>query len=61
VHPHASAIDSDLPVPPQRTHLMLASRASWVEPCVGPDDRQFEGYPDEGIADWHRRMGLGRP
>jgi hypothetical protein len=29
VHPFASAIDTDLPVPPERTHLMLGSKASW--------------------------------
>jgi hypothetical protein len=58
VHPFASAIDSPLPIPPERTHLMLASKASWVEPQVGPDDRQFAGYPDESISAWHERLGL---
>jgi hypothetical protein len=58
VHPFASAIDTELPVPPERTHLMLGSRASWVEPQVGPGDKQFEEYPDESIAEWHKRHGL---
>lgn len=58
VHPHASAIDTDLPVPPERTHLMLGSKANWVEPCVGPRDKTFDAYPDESLADWHRRLGL---
>ena len=58
VHPFASAIDSDLPKPPERTHLMLASKASWVEPAIGPQDQQFPGYPDEAISDWHERLGL---
>jgi hypothetical protein len=58
IHPHASAIDTPLPVPPERTHLMLGSRASWVEPCVGPNDKTFDEYPDESIADWHGRLGL---
>ena len=58
VHPHASAIDTDLPAPPERTHLMLGSKASWVEPCLGPEDRSFERYPDESLAEWHRRLGL---
>ena len=31
VHPHASAVDTDLPIPPERTHLMVGSRANWVE------------------------------
>jgi hypothetical protein len=25
---------------------------------LGPDDKQFDGYPDESIADWHIRLGL---
>jgi len=58
LHPHASAIDTDLPVPPERTHLLLGSKASWVEPCVGPKDKTFDGYPDESLAAWHRRLGL---
>ncbi|WP_111431341.1 GFA family protein [Rhodobacteraceae bacterium DSL-40] len=58
LHPHASAIDTELPVPPERTHLMLGSKAGWVEPCVHEGDRLFEGYPEESIADWHQRLGL---
>lgn len=58
VHPHASAIDTDLPVPPESTHLMLASKASWVQPQLGPDDRCFDRYPDESLAQWHQRLGL---
>ncbi len=58
VHPHASAIDTPLPVPPERTHLMLGSKAAWVEPCLGPRDKAFDGYPDESLAEWHRRLGL---
>ena len=60
LHPHASAIDTALPVPPERTHLMLADRAPWVEPCLGPHDRTFDGYPDESLAEWHDRLGLAR-
>jgi hypothetical protein len=60
VHPHASAIDTELPTPPESTHLMLASRAAWVEPQIGPDDRCFDKYPDESLAQWHQRLGLQR-
>ncbi len=60
VHPHASAIDTDLPTPPEHTHLMLASKASWVEPCIREHDRTFDGYPEESIAAWHQRLGLER-
>jgi hypothetical protein len=58
LHPFASAIDTELPVPPERTHLMLGSKASWVEPALGPHDKQFDRYPDESIAAWHERLGL---
>ena len=58
VHPHASAIDSELPVPPERTHLMVGSKATWVEVHESPRDKVFDGYPDESIASWHQRLGL---
>ena len=59
LHPFASAIDTDLPTPPQRTHLMLAYKASWVPVQVGPGDLSFDEYPEESLAQWHRRLGLG--
>ena len=45
-------------MPPERTHLMLGSKAPWVEPCLGPNDKTFDRYPDESLAAWHRRLGL---
>ena len=59
VHPHASAIDTELPVPPERTHLMVGSKASWVPLHEGPADKVFDRYPDESLAAWHERLGLG--
>jgi len=61
VHPHASAIDTELPVPPERTHLMVGSKAPWVELCQGRNDKVFDRYPDESIASWHKRLGLEDP
>lgn len=58
VHPSASAIDSPLPVPPERTHLMLGSKADWVQVRADPQDKRFERYPEESIAQWHQRLGL---
>ena len=58
VHPFASAVDTPLPVPPVRTHLMLRYKASWVEPAIGPDDLTFDLYPEESIEQWHKRHGL---
>ena len=60
VHPHASAIDTALPTPPERVHLMLGSKAAWVRPEVGKHDQMFDAYPHESIADWHSRLGLAK-
>lgn len=58
VHPFASAIDTALPVPPERTHMMLGSKPAWVEVQAGPQDHLFEGYPQETLAEWHLRLGI---
>ncbi|MFL1386209.1 GFA family protein [Pseudomonas tritici] len=60
IHPFASAIDTPLPVPPTHTHLMLGSKAPWVEVARRKGDLQFEEYPEESIAQWHERHGLTR-
>lgn len=58
VHPHASAIDTPLPVPPKHWHMMLLSSANWMEPEIKPGDAQFETYPSESLATWHARLSL---
>lgn len=58
VHPHASAIDTPLPTPPEHVHCLLGSKASWVEVEGGPDDPRFEHYPDVSLAQWHEAHGL---
>lgn len=58
IHPFASVIDSELPAPPETTHIMLTSKAAWVEPCVHDGDKVHDEYPDESLADWHKRQGL---
>jgi hypothetical protein len=60
VHPFASAIDTELPVPPERTHIMLGSKASWVPVHADQRNQTFDDYPDESIAAWHERLGLER-
>jgi len=57
-HPFASAIDSDLPEPPELVHLMLDFKPGWVVPQIGPNDRCFNRYPEQSIEDWHRSRGL---
>jgi hypothetical protein len=58
LHPVASAIDTELPVAPERVHMMLGSKATWVEPDDRPGDGCFETYPEQSIADWHKTRGL---
>ncbi|WP_426415372.1 GFA family protein [Aestuariirhabdus sp. LZHN29] len=60
LHPFASAIDSELPEPPQTTHLMLASKCGWVAVESHGEDKRFQQYPDESLAQWHERHGLTR-
>jgi hypothetical protein len=56
VHPFASCIDTELPVPPEKTHIMLEFKAPWVKPDFGARDKKFKRYPKEAIADWHERV-----
>jgi hypothetical protein len=58
IHPFASAIDTPLPAPPEITHMMVGSKASWVEVEKKPDDKVFDGYPEESLADWHQRVNM---
>ncbi|MEH6402503.1 MAG: GFA family protein [Sneathiella sp.] len=58
LHPHAGAIDTDLPKAPEHTHLMLGSKSPWVPVNTAPKDQCFDEYPSESIAAWHERLGL---
>ncbi|MFP8968339.1 GFA family protein [Pokkaliibacter sp. CJK22405] len=58
VHPHASAIDTPLPTPPEVVHLMLGSKPEWVQVDQSLVHQNFEEYPEESIADWHQKRGL---
>ena len=58
VHPFASAIDTELPVPPSEVHLMLKFKPEWVKPDFGKGDAKFQFYPKLSIEDWHRKHGL---
>lgn len=60
VYPFASAIDTRLPVPPERQHVFLGSKASWVEVPKGSRHKHFAKFPREAIIDWHRKRGLAR-
>ena len=58
IHPFASAVDSELPVPPERVHLMLRFKADWVRPRFGRRDKRFGLYPEQSIEDWHKSRDL---
>lgn len=58
VHPFASAVDTPLPIPPERVHILLDSKANWVEAPDGPHEVQFDHYPELSIEDWHKSHGL---
>lgn len=60
IHPFASAIDTNLPIPPERTHLMNDFKPSWVADAVSVQDKIFGEYPDESIAEWHERLKLAQ-
>lgn len=55
VHPHASAIDTPLPVPPENAHILLDSKANWVVMEGKRGDPRFDSYPDFSLAEWHAR------
>ncbi len=58
VHPFASAIDTPLPEAPEQVHMMLESRANWVRVDATEGEQQFEHYPSQSLAEWHREHGL---
>lgn len=58
IYPVAGAIDTELPTPPTRVHMMTDSKASWVEVESSEDDVCFTGYPEESIAAWHAERNL---
>jgi hypothetical protein len=61
VYPFASAIDTPLPQPIEEVEIMLDYAAPWAEIPKGPGHAHFDEYPDEGIADWHRKRLLDVP
>ncbi len=58
VHPHASAIDTPLPVPPENVHCLVDSKASWMSVEGQPADPRFGHYPSMSLAQWHDSKGL---
>ena len=55
VHPHAGGVDTELPKPPDVTHMMLEFKPEWVDAHIRPADDNFDDYPRESLAEWHKR------
>jgi hypothetical protein len=58
IHAFASAIDTPLPKPPERAHIMLDSAVSWADVPEGQGHALFREYPDASLEEWHERRGL---
>lgn len=58
IHPLASVIDTELPKPPHKVHILLDSKAEWVVPDIKPCDKEFSGYPEQSIEDWHKKLKI---
>ena len=58
VHPHASAIDTPLPKPPEVVEAGLAFAANWVDVPTGRGHLHCATWPAESLEDWHKRHRL---
>lgn len=58
IYPFASAIDTELPKPPEKMHMMLDSAANWCEIPRGKHDVHYSDYPSVSIENWHKKHGL---
>ena len=58
VYPFASAIDTELPEPPERVHVFTADAPAWARPAPSTSDLAVERNTPESIESWHRRHGL---
>jgi hypothetical protein len=61
LHPHASAIDTPLPKPPEVFEIGLAWAPDWIDVPLRRGHVRFEHMPDESLEEWHRRHRLLSP
>lgn len=57
-HPYACVIDTELPIAPAHTHMMLNYKPGWVQLVDSASDKCFDEYPDESLNQWHQRMHM---
>jgi hypothetical protein len=55
IFPHASAIDTRLPKPPEVVEASLASAANWVDVPKGKKHVHCRQWPGESLKEWHER------
>ncbi|CAG9168669.1 GFA family protein [Cupriavidus respiraculi] len=58
LYPHASAIDTPLPRPPEVVEASLESVAPWVDVPRGKGHVHCDTWPEESLAEWHARHGF---
>ena len=58
IHPHASAIDTPLPRPPEVVEAALAYAPSWVAVPKEKGHVHCDEWPGESLRQWHQRHGL---
>ena len=56
VWPSAAVIDTKLPEPPSRVHIMMRSKPAWI-PVAGRG-KTYPRYPELSIKAWHEKHGL---
>ncbi|KAJ0424624.1 Mss4-like protein [Aspergillus carlsbadensis] len=57
IHPFASAIDTDLPVPEDMVCLMGDSKPAWARWPEGKK-QVYNEYPELSLEDWHKKHNL---
>jgi len=58
IHPHASAIDTPLPKPPEVVEAALEFAPAWVDVPKGKGHVHVRRWPEESLEEWHRRHRL---
>ncbi|MCZ6862577.1 MAG: GFA family protein [Alphaproteobacteria bacterium] len=58
VWPLASAVDTDLPIPPEQVNMMLAHAPAWTGAPDSDGNTNFAEYPELSIEDWHKNQRL---
>lgn len=58
IHPHATAIDTPLPKPPEVVEAALKYAPIWVEIPDNPRHIRCDTWPVESLKQWHIRKNL---